>query len=368
MDGELLCAAVRLPYPWIIRIIAEYSGDVPARACLRQRCASSGQKVAITLLPLIVKEGQKGVDIMTKHTLLLAVTVCALCSTARADGWQRPPVSFSPASHTEWSSYVSRLESLESEIAALNSTSAATFAETDRGWWSETYVGAEIALLRPHVGTIAADYDIVASPGLWFGREDSDGRGWRVTGWYLDSSLDIDIGGGTVTNTVESYSVDLDLTQRCSFCGWDLSVFGGVRIGGLATSFFVTAGADTLLAQYQFDSVGMTIGMGFERPIGRTRFSIFGNYRVSFLYGTASFGVTNTFVAPFTGSVDIVDQMLHVQDIDLGLEYRQETGLGTLFARAAVEGKVWEVPPILLGIGDANVGFFGPTFSAGLIW
>ena len=37
-----------------------------------------------------------------------------------------------------------------------------------------------------------------------------------------------------------------------------------------------------------------------------------------------------------------------------------------LFVRTGVEAQLWELPPVLLGLGDRNIGLFGYTFAAGI--
>lgn len=275
--------------------------------------------------------------------------------------------------YSQFTSYMERIEELEAEVASMRQLSLGgdygkLDAKGDGSFWKETYVGAEVAILRPHVSTLVADFDVAASPRFWVGRESSCGLGYRITGWYFNSELNIDLGGGTIfSNEMETYAIDLDVTQRANFSGWDLLVFGGIRVGGLENTLFFTDGVDTATIDYRFDSVGVTFGAGFDRQIGDTALSIFGNFRQSFLFGTASFGVVDTFIPIGAVSVDLIDQILSVSEINLGVQYEREASIGTIFARVAIEGQVWEVPPVILGIGDNNVGFFGAAFSLGVI-
>ena len=70
----------------------------------------------------------------------------------------------------------------------------------------------------------------------------------------------------------------------------------------------------------------------------------------------------------FNGEMEgtVADQTVAILEIQLGLQYERCTQFGLLFGRAGVETQLWELPPIVAGIGDQNIGLLGPTFAVGV--
>jgi hypothetical protein len=215
------------------------------------------------------------------------------------------------------------------------------------------------------------------------GWENCDGLGVRVT--YFDFEDDASqfqriLAGTTVLErSIDIYAWDIELTQRLDLCGWDLEISSGVRIAGLESrfgGFDVNPEVDGALSlKSDFDSAGLTFAVGFDRQIGCSGLSAYGNFRGSLLYGSAD--VHGTLIAgggflgiPHPDFVDanigeINNETISVIELKLGLQYDHCTSYGNLFVRAGVEGQLWEQPPVLLGLLDDNIGLFGPTVAVG---
>jgi hypothetical protein len=199
-------------------------------------------------------------------------------------------------------------------------------------------------------------------------REWDNGLGFRFTGFHFDDTAGNGlIGPVGLASQTEVYAIDFELTQRAQFCGWDLMATGGVRIGGFDQALNVIVGADTLELAREFDGAGLTGGIEFNRGIGQTRLNAYGGLNFSLLFGDADVNVAATGAAPIAATVaSLPNQTVAVWEMQLGVEYKRETRFGMGLARVGVEAQMWEQPPVLLGLGDDNVGFFGPTFALGL--
>jgi len=247
------------------------------------------------------------------------------------------------------------------------------------------YAGAELPWLQVQSSGIAIPGIPIMTPNFgqepsirfWGGYESCEGLGFRATYWEFEDSsglTPLGVGGVNLGLGVDVYTVDLELTHRAKFCGFDILASGGVRIGGLKQSLFAAAqtqaGPASIAISRDFDGAGLTFGVGFDRQVGCSPLSLYGNFRGSILFGDSDIDL-NVNVPPFVplaanNAATLKNQTLPIWEIQLGLEYNRETGFGDLFARAGVEAQVWEVPPVLLGLGDDHLGFFGPTFAIGL--
>lgn len=274
-------------------------------------------------------------------------------------------VAAAPA-QTSSSIDLSRLDALEAEVAQLRQQvygNAGSDGDSGQDWF---YVGGELGLIRPQTGFIATGYGLTVAPRAWIGHENADGLGLRVGAWYIDSTMGLSQAPLQVDNRLAAFTVDLDVTQRLTLRSWDLQAFGGVRIAGLQSHllFDVVDGPSGAL-NYDFISAGPTIGFAFNRDLGDNPWSCYGSFRGSLLFGGSSIDLIGANL-PVGNSIPLVDQLVSVLDVRFGMQYSRPTDFGAWYARFGVEGQSWLFPPIALGIGDANIGFFGPTLSFGL--
>ena len=229
------------------------------------------------------------------------------------------------------------------------------------------YAGAEMPWLQVQSSGFAIPAAPLATPNfgqepswrIWAGYESCEGLGFRATYWDFEDSAGISptLGFGL---GIDVYTADLELTQRAQFCGFDLLASGGVRIGGLEQSIF----APGFSLVRDFDGAGLTFGVGFERQVGCSPFDIYGKFRGSILFGDTDINVSPP--PPGVTVATLNNQTMPIWEMQLGLEYNRKTSYGNLFARAGVEAQVWDVPPVVIGLFDTHIGFFGPTFAIGV--
>jgi len=104
------------------------------------------------------------------------------------------------------------LTALERQVAALQAQLGNACGQESCGTWS-AYVGAELVLLDPHVGSPTGffgqngrtwdypDYNFVAAPRIWLGIENPEGLGVRATYWSLDATATSDTLPLTTSST-----------------------------------------------------------------------------------------------------------------------------------------------------------------------
>jgi hypothetical protein len=221
---------------------------------------------------------------------------------------------------------------------------------------------------------VTPDYDLDAAFRVWIGRRSSEGLGWRITYWKFDDTAEVQfnepIREAALTSGLDLYTVDLELTRRGRICGWDIFSSVGVRIGGIETEEALRMDDNFGSFTQSFTGGGLTFSIGTEQGLGSSNWSVYGGFRGSLLYGVADFNASATvdqgirFEGDLRGSV--ADQTVSVLELQLGLEHQRCTRFGLFFARVGVETQLWELPPVLLGLGDRNVGLLGPTFLVGL--
>ena len=248
-------------------------------------------------------------------------------------------------------------------------------------------VGAELTLLRLHIGSlvlrdfiqdeyeVTPNYNLDAAFRVWLERQSSNGLGWRIAYWRFGdtASLELydgDASGTVITSGLDFYTVDLELTHRGRFCDWDINSSIGVRIGGMGIDESVEYNGNRGSLNQDYTGAGLTFSIGTQQELWRSNWSVYGGFRCSLLYGVTEFDASAnvdeyvTYDGAFKGSV--AGQTMSVLEIQLGLQYERCTRYGLLFARAGVETQLWELPPVLFGLGDKNVGLLGPTFLIGL--
>ena len=223
----------------------------------------------------------------------------------------------------------------------------------------------------PAVPIMTPNFGQEPSIRFWGGYESCEGLGFRATYWEFEDSSGVSplVGPLGIGLGVDVYTVDLELTHRAKFCGFDILASGGVRIGGLKQTLFASIPGNSVAIARDFDGAGLTFGVGFDRQIGCSPFGVYGNFRGSILYGDSDIdlnvNIPGLLVGPLNNVATFKNQTLPIWEVQLGLEYNHDISNGALFARAGVEAQVWQVPPVLLGLGDDHLGFFGPTFSIG---
>ena len=281
-----------------------------------------------------------------------------------------------------------RLATLEREVAELKAqsgTSSGTAATEDcpcPTW--ET--GAELTLLRPEIGSLAIhnfiqnefdvtpSYDLDAAFRVWIGREAANGLGWRVSFWQFKDSASLQFPSALENAVLDSdlnlYAVDFEVTRRVNFCGWDVLGSMGVRVGGVDTSASVSTTTINGAINDHFTGAGLTCSLASHQALGQSNWSVYGGFRGSLMYGMTRFDMNAdiTQFITFNGGLSgtIADQTVAAWEMQLGLQYERCTRYGLLFGRAGVEAQLWQLPPVIAGIGDQSIGLLGPVFAIGL--
>ncbi len=308
--------------------------------------------------------------IPVSRMLGVVLTAALLTGSARAENHHVE------SNDLRFASYSDRLLVLEAELASFRAVENASWAgggdACDCPTW--TYM-AELPWLQVHDAGLAVPgipvmtphYGQEASIRASIGREFGNGLGFRITGFQFDDTAGNGmVGPVALASSTEIYAVDFELTARGSFCGWDSITTGGIRIGGLDQSLDVIVGADSIALARDFDGAGLTAGIEFTRPLGKTAMSAYGGFQASLLFGDADINVATAGpnVPAIAATIaTIPNQTVAVWELQLGVELERETNLGRAVARIGLEAQMWEQPPVVLGLGDDNIGFFGPTFA-----
>ncbi len=288
----------------------------------------------------------------------------------------------SPPIHAGDSDTESRLQTLEQELADLKLHEPSAEPPISKTWEA----GAELTLMRPAIGSLALgskvvedqleitpSYDLNAAYRVWLGRQSSNGLGWRIAFWrFADSaSLDFDyLDNTTLTSDLDLYAIDIEATHTGKLASWELFSSIGVRIGGVGSKESLTYGENAVSFDERFTGAGLTFSIGTRRPLGNSHWSLYGGFRGSLMYGASDFSV-DVDAADLLGMTigldgSVVDRTVSVFEMQVGLQYERSTAYGQIFGRLGLETQLWELPPVVAGIGDKNIGLIGPTFTFGL--
>jgi hypothetical protein len=309
-------------------------------------------------------------------------------------------VVFAPASlvgrvHAADEETTQRITELEQQLAALQARLGNTGGcQADVGCQAPCatgglYGGAELALLKPHLGSLGGaigdgstvmlmpEFDYSASPRFWLGYEACNGVGIQATYWNFDqnTSMPDPFGEGTTIGLgLEAQTLDLDATIRGCLGQTELQFFGGVRYGKLhlnasLTDIPVDGGLGDPVGgalDAEFEGWGPTLGLNVRRPIGERGFALTGGLRGAWLYGETRAGLSQT--QPETrplASLVAENHMMQVWEARIGIDWTRSLDCGTqLFARVGVEAQAWEWAPVAFLIHE-DIGFVGPAFALG---
>jgi hypothetical protein len=127
-----------------------------------------------------------------------------------------------------------------------------------------------------------------------------------------------------------------------------------------------------LSSGHNFNGAGPTLAIEAKRPIGNSRFSLFGNLRGAMLFGDSKLQVTrviqtgaleqNVATATFQSAHDTV---LPVAELEMGVEYSRTWGRIRPFLRTGLVAQTWFDAGSATKL-DGNLGFLGLSVTAGL--
>jgi hypothetical protein len=244
------------------------------------------------------------------------------------------------------------------------------------------------------------DYDYEFAPRVFGGYKGCGGLGIRGRWWYYDHSstgnftinglaagaaaegFAIDLATTLDTNLYVN-SIDLEATQDGRFHNWDIQLAGGVRYAeveyGLnGRAFGTIQDIDPLpppppepfdiglSTSTEFEGVGPTVALAARRPLRYVDgLAFLMNFRTAFLFGdTDATFATTLFPDPI--SINAQEHVMQVWEVQIGFDYGRGLQNGArLFGGAYLEAQVWEWSnPV--GLGNSDLGFFGPTFTVGI--
>jgi hypothetical protein len=107
----------------------------------------------------------------------------------------------------------------------------------------------------------------------------------------------------------------------------------------------VLVGPDSISLARDFDGAGLTAGIEFTRPLGKTALNAYGGFQASLLFGDADINVATAGpnVPPISATIaTIPNQTVAVWELQLGVEFKKETGLGMAVARIGLEAQMWD--------------------------
>ncbi|MCA9238590.1 MAG: hypothetical protein KDA37_00245 [Planctomycetales bacterium] len=208
---------------------------------------------------------------------------------------------------------------------------------------------------------------------LTVGGEDCSGFGGRVRWFQFDNDLGYDglwnTGVATVqvagTTNLDVDAIDFDVTQRGSFCCWNLLGSAGLRYGRAelgnnnipfnAIPAFIGGGAG-----FCFEGLGPTIALEGRRPVCDTGFSLFAAGRTSLLWGDS-----DTY-SPFRANNrnTIRDDTVQVWEIQMGVEYAMCIGQSQVETGVFWETQRWDSDSDALG----DLDLMGLGIHAGLTY
>lgn len=224
-----------------------------------------------------------------------------------------------------------------------------------------------------------ATFDYNGAPRAWVGYVGCRGLGFRGRYWGFDQDANeavfIDfpqLGLNTVTTgSLNVQEVDIEATQEACFCSWLFTVSGGVRLAhtDMRSHVVINDGItiDLFDHRHEFDGVGPTFALEAVRPICGSNFALFGNSRVSLVFGNTDSDTTvvDDQGVPTTFSSS-TDTMLSILEVQVGAQWSCCVGRGArLFVRGSFEGQVWGDAGNLYTT-DSDLGFVGFGIGVGL--
>jgi hypothetical protein len=259
---------------------------------------------------------------------------------------------------------------------------------------SNFYAGFDLAVLKPHIGTIGAEFfghpavdvtpsfDYEASPRIWLGWDNAEGVGVRARYWTFESDATLafpqdgnhDFFGPVLgtTSWLNADTLDFEATLRGCLGQLQFQLAGGFRYATIETGLGVygevgegdNGGDEFALAGIgmDFEGIGPTIAANVVRPIGSRGLALVGSARSSWMYGTTDIYPAGELAQiPVAAYVD--DHMMQINEVSLGVQWSRCLARGGQISVAAVwEAQAWEWAPVV-GLIHQDIGLSGPTFS-----
>jgi len=248
---------------------------------------------------------------------------------------------------------------------------------------SNWYVGVDIAVLKPHMGTLGAEFfghpavdvtpshDFQASPRVYLGWDNPEGLGVRARYWTFDSDATLEFPHPLpipITGTqswLGADTFDFEATQRGCLGHLQFQLAGGFRYANMETGLGVLGPGDPVPMagiDMDFEGIGPTIGIDIRRPFGSRGLALVGTARSSWMYGETDINGAGE-LDDFPVGVYADDHMMQINEVSLGVEWSRCLARGGKISVAALwEAQAWEWAPVATLLHQ-DIGLTGPTFS-----
>jgi len=251
------------------------------------------------------------------------------------------------------------------------------------------------------------------APEIWLGYIGDSGLGARARWWYFreDTSQSAPLsrpGGGILTvfsaaplgafliednaaafqatSKLQVQVWDFEAIQDTTLCNWDLLFSGGLRLVDITQNYnaFAIRGsgaaAPPILSGSSLTGVGPVVGLEARRPLSDSGLSLYGSARASLLFGSSKQNAAGGDEA--NGLLQAhEDQVLSIEELELGVEFGQKVGHSRVFGQVAMVGQEWfgagnathsvttsapTTAPVFSTADSSNLGFFGVVFRLGV--
>jgi hypothetical protein len=272
----------------------------------------------------------------------------------------------------------------------------------------------EATYLKPHYRTnndqfdVSNNFNYEAAPRVWIQWQNKNGWGLRGRYWDYDadqqaSSVITEETAIAVFNSADNlrlYTVDLELTRTFMLGATQTVASIGARNGQFRRNItqqisifdFAGGGADDASAILRnidrtFNGTGLTLGLGFRRPVAGTRLAAVCNLRGSVLWGGDNFNYSFHVVEVVpvgVGDLDLNDNTqltstggsnsgMWIGELQAGGEWNTPLsstfGGGNAFVRVLFEGQWWNLPSVTASndvtLSSQVYDFLGVTAAIG---
>jgi hypothetical protein len=260
---------------------------------------------------------------------------------------------------------------------------------------SNWYVGFELPVLKPHMGTLGADlgifnhppvdvtpsHDYQASPRIYLGWDNAEGLGVRARYWTFDSDATLAFPQdgnhnffGPISGTqswLGADTFDFEATQRGCLGHLQFQLAGGFRYANMETGVGIYSDVVAPTQQMagidmDFEGVGPTVAIDIRRPFGNRGLALVGSARSSWMYGETD--ITGAGILDqLPVGVYADDHLMQINELSLGIEWSRCLARGGKVSVAALwESQAWEWAPVA-GLIHQDIGLTGPTFTVSYI-
>jgi hypothetical protein len=283
------------------------------------------------------------------------------------------------------SAVLERLTRLEADLAAMQqpsqqpATGEDYFTTTSSGGF---FGSAELTLLAPQVGTLAASgqilgttlgttqitpkYGSFAAARLTGGYRNAQGLGMRLRYWDYNARARGELFSANFDTTQQVLAIDGEVTQMLQVGMYELDVSLGLRWGQIARKAIFP---DAFISQ-DFGGLGPTAALWARRPLGSSNFALVGGSRVSMLFGDNDYTVgVDPSITDLRFTLTSQHAAVMVYELQGGVEWSRITANDSrLFVRVQGEAQVWQIPPALFGLLANTTGLVGVSGAIGLDW